>query len=458
MPSSYLADEAAATTRPAGDLSRWWDVFDDPTLENLIDLALHNSPDVEEAAARVLEARALRAAAAGELLPFVDATADYTRRRLSETLAGASSLGSGGETAGESGGGTGGAGAFSPESDLFQAGFALNWELDVFGRLRRRVQAADAELGAEVADFHAVRVALAADVGLAYVDVREFQNRLRIAGENAAIQRRSLDLARARFDNGLTTELDVAEALTALQQTLAAIPDLAEQLQQAQNRLSLLTGRVPGTADGDVGSEGRVPVPPREVAVGMPVELLRRRPDVRVAERELAAAVALIGAREADLYPRLSLAGTFGFASDEIDDLFDWDSRAFTIGPGVQWPIFRGGTLRALVAAQDAVTLQRIAAYERAVLTALREVEDALVAYARDRDRRAVLGDAVEAARRAVEISEAQYGQGLVNFDRVIDAQRTLFLAEDELARADASVTADLIRLYRALGGGWDVP
>ena len=460
MPAGYADSDASAR---AADLSTWWTNLGDETLTNLIDTAVVNSPDVVEAAGRVIEARALRAAAVGELLPFVDASADYTRRRTSETLNGASGFGTGGADVGEGGGGDvanqGGTGfTFDPESDLFQAGLALNWEIDLFGRLRRRAEAADRDLEAEAADFYAVRVALAADVGRAYVQARELQNRLRIAQSNADIQRRSLDLARARFENGLTGELDVAEALTGLQQTLATIPDLQEQLQQAKNLLSLLTGRFPGSADAVLGDEGPVPVPPREVAIGIPTDLLRRRPDILQAERELASSVAFAGARRADLYPRLNLIGTFGFASDEFGDVFDWDSRAFTIGPAIQWPIFRGGTLRALVRAQDAVTLQRAAAYERAVLTALREVEDALVAYARDRDRRRVLSDATTAARRAVELAEAQYAQGLVSFDRVIDSQRTLFLAEDELARVDASVTGDLIDLYRSVGGGWPAP
>lgn len=443
----------SVTTEPA-ELRQWWTNFDDTELTDLIDLALVNSPDLTEAAGRVLENRYLRAATVGELLPHVDADASYTRSRQSETIGDGFSGFATGEPAGDPLGGA----SFDPESDLWQAGLALNWELDVFGRLRRRVEAADRELQAELADFYAVRVALAADVGLAYVEVRELQNRLQIAQANAQTQRDSLELARARYENGLTTELDVAEAVANLQQTLAQVPALAEQLQAAKNRLSLLTGQVPGAVDRALTEVEPVPVPPEEVAVGVPIDLLRRRPDVHRAERDLAAAVARVGAAQADLYPRFTLAGSFGFASDELEDVFDWDSRTFSVGPSVTWPIFQGGTLRALVMAQDAVVLQRAAAYEQTVLTALNEVSDALTAYARDREQRLVLADAVEAARRAVELAETQYTQGLVGFDRVLDAQRTLFLAEDSLAIVDASVSADLIRLYRALGGGWDAP
>lgn len=455
LPETWRGTDApggrSVTTRPA-ELRQWWTNFGDSELTNLVDLALVNSPDLTEAAGRVLENRYRRAATVGELLPRVEADASYTRSRQSQTIGD----GFGSFATGE--GADDGLGSFDPESDLWQAGLALNWELDVFGRLRRRVEAADRDLQAELADFYAVRVALAADVGLAYVNVRELQNRLQIAQENAETQRQSLELARARYENGLTTELDVAEALANLQQTLAQIPELNSQLQAAKNSLSLLTGQVPGAVDAAVADREPVPVPPDEVAVGVPVDLLRRRPDVHRAERDLAAAVARVGAAQADLYPRFTLAGTFGFASDELEDVFDWDSRTFSVGPSVSWPIFQGGRLRALLLAQDAVVLQRASAYERTVLTALNEVSDALTAYARDRERRVVLAEAVEAARRAVELAETQYTQGLVDFDRVLVAERTLFLAEDSLAIVDANVTADLIRLYRALGGGWDAP
>ena len=463
MPDAWRGVDAPAgqgVTSDAADLSDWWMAFDDPAMVDLVKVALVNSPDLREAAGRVLEARYRRAATAGERLPQVEADASYTRSRQSETIGddGFAALGAG-STGGSAGGFAGG--GFDPESDLFQAGLSANWELDLFGRIGRRVEAADARVQSELADFYAVRVSLAAEVGLAYVDVRSLQNRLSIARQNADLQRRSLDLARARFDNGLSSELDVAEALSNLQQTLAEIPTLTSDLQAAKNRLSLLTGRLPGAVDAELESEtdaGVVPVPPTTVAVGVPTDLLRRRPDIRSAERDVAEAVASVSAARADQYPRFSLGGTFGFASDDLDQLFDWDSRTFGIGPSVSWPIFQGGTLRALVKAEDAVTLQRVAAYERSVLSAMQETSDALTAYGQSRQRQAVLGEAVAAARRAVEISDAQYRQGIIEFDRVLDAQRTQFLAEDAKALADANVSINLIGLYRALGGGWDAP
>ncbi len=444
---------AAVTDAAVGDLAAWWERFNDPQLSALVEKSLRQSPNLAEAAARVLEARYRRAAVAGERVPSVALDANYTRSRQSETIGNAAS------GLASSGAGPGGGGfSFDPETDLWSAGASLTWELDIFGRVGRRVEAADRRTEVELADFYAVQVALAADVALAYTDVRQLQNRVRIAQENGRLQRSALDLATARFDSGLTTRLDVDQAEANLRQTLARVPELAAQLQQAKNRLSLLTGQVPGAVDTAVGDEGAVPTPPDAVALGAPANLLRRRPDVIFAERELGESVATLAAARADQYPRFTLAGNFGFASDDLGDVFDWDSRTFGVGPSFTWPIFQGGTLRALAAAEGAVVQQRVAAYEQALLVALQEVADASAAFGRDRERRVELTIAVDAANRAVSLAQAQYEQGLVEFDRVLDAQQTLFAAQDALAIADAAVTANAIRLYRALGGGWDAP
>jgi len=444
-----VAGDSGAESREI-DLSDWWTRFGDDDLTRLVELAVVKSPDVVEQVARVLEARALRAAETGARLPQVEGDASYTRSRQSENLDGFAAF-AGAPGAGATGGGVG----FEPETDLWQAGGGVVWELDLFGRLARRVQAADRLLEAERFELAAVRVALAADVATTYVEVRELQNRLRIARENVAIQQNALRLARARFEGGLTTQLDVAEALASLQRTRAAVPALAESLQNAKNRLSVLTGEEPGFAESVIAEVAPVPPADLAVAVGVAAALARRRPDIRRAERELASAVASVGAREADLYPRLSLVGTFGFASGDVDDLFEWDSRTFGVGPSFNWPIFQGGTLRALVGAADARVTAAEAEYRRVVLTALQEVADALTALAQDRERRDVLAEGVEAARRAVELAEAQYADGLVDFDRVIDSQQLLFESEDALAVAEAALSRDLIALYRALGGGW---
>jgi NodT family efflux transporter outer membrane factor (OMF) lipoprotein len=432
----------AITDADPGDLSRWWSRFEDPALVELVELALSQSPDLAEAAGRLLEARFRRAAVAGERVPAIDLDAGYSRTRQSGTIGDAPVGGF----------------AIDPEADLWTAGASLTWELDVFGRIGRRVEAADRTTEAELADFYAVQVSLAAEVALAYTDGRELQNRLRIAEENARIQQSALDLARTRFEAGLTTRLDVDQAESALRQTLSRIPALKAQLQQAKNRLSLLTGRVPGAADDALAEVVPVPTPPDSIAAGAPADLLRRRPDVIRAERELGSSVASFAAARADLYPRFTLVGNFGFASDDVEDLFDWDSRVFGIGPAVDWPIFQGGTLRALASAERAVVDQRAAAYQRTILVALQEVADAAAAFARNREQRAELTLAVAAAERAVRFAQAQYEQGLVDFDRVLDTQRSLFVSQEELAVVDAAVTAEAIRLYRALGGGWDAP
>ncbi len=445
LPDSFtgVTGDAQATSRPS-DLSSWWTRFNDKQLTLAVERALLRSPDVVEAAGRVMEARALRAAENGARLPNIDTSAGYTYSRTSETLDGFSSFA-----------GSGGSVGFDPETDVWEVGAGFSWELDLFGRIARRVEAADRTLEAEMYDFVDVRVSLAAEVATAYIDARELDNRLDIALQNVELQQRSLNLATARFEGGLTTELDVAQAVANLQQTKAAVPALRASAQAARNRLSRLSGELPGYAETVLEGLADLPVPDDDLAVGVPADLLRRRPDIRRAEREFAAAVASVGAAEGDLYPRLSLAGTFGFASGDLDNVFDWDSRTFGIGPAVNWPVFQGGTLRALVGVADAQANQARAEYRRVLLTALSEVADALTSLAQDRERRVTLIDSVAAAGRAVELADAQYGDGLVDFDRVLNAQQLLFEAQDALAVAEANLVRDYVNLYRALGGGW---
>ncbi|MEM7807823.1 MAG: efflux transporter outer membrane subunit [Planctomycetota bacterium] len=452
VPQSFtgVTGDPRATSRPS-DLSQWWTRFNDERLTRLVERAIIASPDVEEAVARVMEARALRAAENGARLPQIEGNAFYSRDRISENLDGFPAGGGGGG----GGGGAGGGFAFQPETDLWQIDGGLSWEIDLFGRLSRRVEAADRTLEAELFDLVDVRVTLAAEVAVAYVDTLELSNRLDIAQQNVDLQQRSLDLAQARFEAGLTTELDVAQAVANLQQTKATVPALRASAQAARNRLSRLSGEVPGYAEFVIDDSAALPVPDDDLAVGVPADLLRRRPDIRRAERELASAVASVGAAEGDLYPRLSLVGTFGFAAGDIDNVFNWDSRTFGVGPAINWPIFQGGTLRALVGAADARVNEARAEHRRTLLLALSEVADALTNLAQDRERELTLTDSVTAARRAVELAEAQYTDGLVEFDRVLDAQSLLFSAEDALATAEANVVRDYMILYRTLGGGW---
>ncbi len=465
-----VAGDAPVTTRPA-DLYLWWHSFRDPRLASLVELAQVNSPTILKAVYRVSEARFQLAAINGERLPQIDLTADYLRSRTSENLEGFAGLAGGG-----AGGPAGGGIAFDSETDLWQTGLVASWEIDLFGRLKRRVQAAERDFEAEREDLNDLLVTLTADVARAYIEVREFSTRLRIARENVAIQERSLGLARARFENGLTGELDVAQAVADVQQTRAAIPQLVARLRAAKNRAALLAGLKPGGVDRVLGPDALtvmegdattqpatrpgdvVPVPPRSFAIGIPADLIRRRPDIRAAERRLAADTARVGARMGDLYPRLSIAGSFGFAAGDLGDLFDNDSRTFGIGPSLTLPIFEGGRLTAQVFAADAVARQSAAVYEQTVLRALNEVSDALTNYAQDIRRRDELLLSARAASRAVEIADAQYRQGLVDFDRVLRAQQVLFAVQDALATADAAVSADAIEIFRALGGGWEPP
>ena len=505
-PLTFGGAEGELGTRDARyHLQRWWEAFGDPVLAQLVGEAAAGNLDLAEAAARVLESRYDRAAASGELLPRLDLSADYARQRESGNLN--DNLG-------------GGFASIPLEDDLWRVGSEVSWEIDVFGRLRRAVEAADADFGASVEDYRSVFVALCGDVGLSYVSVREFEERVDVALANEQIQRRALELARVRFDTGLASNLELAEAETSLRQTLATLPTLRAQLRAEKNRLAVLTGRAPGAVDellagtlppvggqgvpdaeqsqptpapgaapetassggpvtlvsgGAPGSAGpgsggtgsgqaaytpprRVPEPPERVLVGVPAELLRRRPDLRRGERELAAAAARVGVAQADLYPRFSLVGNFGFSASDGGNLLEWDSRVFGIGPSVSWPVFQGGRLRSLVGSALARRNQALIAYERAVLLAYEEVANAMTDFARQRERHAELLRAEASAGDAVRTSETQYVDGLVDFNRVIDAQRTLFTVQDDRARSAGARTRALVRLYRALGGGWPVP
>jgi NodT family efflux transporter outer membrane factor (OMF) lipoprotein len=299
-------------------------------------------------------------------------------------------------------------------------------------------------------------ISLYANVALTYLDIRTYQARLIAAQSNIDSQRSVLALTRSRFRHGLATDLDVAQAERVLAGTEAEVPPLKIGLSQAVNALAVLLGQPPGQMHAELTVVKPIPLPPEKVTVGVPANLLRQRPDVRRAERQLAAQTARIGVVTADLYPSFSLAGTLGFESIDSGDLFDIDSRVGTFGPSLRWQIFSGGRIRQRIKAQDARTRQTLFGYEQSVLNALREVENALVAYVEDRSRLAALERSVTAARRSVKLATDLYKQGLVDFQQVLDAQRDQFSFENQFAAARGNSAANFVRLYAALGGGWD--
>lgn len=423
------------------ELGRWWTALGDPLLDSLVERAVQTNLDLREASARVREARALRGVAESGLYPTVDATGSYTRERFSENS-----------------GDQGGFGTRTGEGmDLFAVGFDAAWEIDVFGRVAREVEAADAQLAAAGEDWRDVLVSLLAEVAREYTDVRSFQNRLGIAESNVKAQADTLVLVNSRFEAGITSELDVAQAKANLEQTRSQIPLLSAQVRQAMHRLEVLLGQRPGSlAEELAANEGVIPTPPETIAVGLPSELLRRRPDIRRAERDIAAETARIGVATSDLFPRIMLTGSAGLQSSQIGTLPAGDSFAWAVGPSVRWNIFSAGRIQNNIEAQTARQEQALARYERTVLTAFQDVENSLVGYSREQVRLRSLSDAVASQQRAVQLAEELYTRGLTDFQNVLDAQRQLYSLQDLLAESERNVTGNVIALYKALGGGWE--
>lgn len=427
---------ATTTDAAAAPADRWWETFHDPELDGLVRRALVSSPDLAIAAQRVREARAGLQFAAGGELPQAGVDAgkmEYRRTGPLNTI-------------------------YRGSYATYQAGFDASWELDLWGGARRAVEAAGAALQASEEDDRGARLALAAEVARDYVDLRATQRRLAIARTNLDLQERTLALTRQRLHAGVAGELDVfrAEALAA--NTRASLPLLEDGINQLIHRLGVLLGDEPEALVGELAAAEPIPTPPARVAVGLPADLLRRRPDVRAAERSLAAATAGIGVAKAQLYPHLGLAGTLGFVGTGTVGLFDYSSRYFSLGPGLHWSIFNAGRVRAQVEAASARSEEAYAAYRKVVLGALADADNALGAFDAEQRRHGALVDAAGAARQSVATASELYRQGVTDFLSVIDAERSLAAADDNLAQSDRAVSTDLIALYKSLGGGGPVP
>jgi NodT family efflux transporter outer membrane factor (OMF) lipoprotein len=419
-----------------GITTAWWTAFDDQLLTSLIVRTVRSNLALQQAEARVREARALRRIAAADLWPQVDASGSYARERTSKN--------------GPS------AGAPGKTFDLFQAGFDANWEVDVFGGNRRAVEAAEASVEAAENDRNAVLVSLMAEVGLEYVTYRSLQQRIALTNGNLAAQQATLDLTRRLFDAGLAPELDVQRAAAQVATTASTIPLLEQQAAQAMHVLGVLVGQPPMTLQPELAAVGPIPRPPVQVAVGLPSELLLRRPDVARSERQLAAQTAEIGVATRDLFPRFFISGAASLQSVRGSDFFDWQSRLLSLGPSVSWPIFEGGRIRANIALQTATQHELLAAYEGVVLQAFQDVEDALVGFSHEQATRAQLEDAVRANERAADLARKAYAQGLTDFLTVLVAEQSVFTSQDSLAQTERDVALQLVALYKAVGGGWD--
>lgn len=433
-PAQWSAELRAGVSASQSDpqaLARWWTVLDDPLLASLVERSLQGNLDLRQAQARVREARARRGIATADRFPTITSGGAATRTRGSE----------------ETGPGF--------TSELYSAGFDASWELDIFGGKRRATQAAQAELEASVEDARDVLVTLLAEVALNYVEVRSFQTRLSLAEENLRSQSETYDITRWRRQAGLTTQLDVERARFNLEQTRAQIPVLQTGLAQARNRLAVLLGQPPGVLAAELTEPQAIPSARVELAIGVPADVLRRRPDVRRAERQLAAQTAQVGVASAARYPTFTLLGSIGLEALTPGRLLTSTAATSLVGGTVDWTLFDAGRIRQNIQVQTALQEQALIGYEAAVLGALQEVEDVLVAYAEEQSRRAALRQAVDSAKIAAELANQQYAAGLIDFQSVLDAQRSLLSLQDQLATSEGEVTSNLIRLYKALGGGW---
>jgi len=423
-----LADEPVDQT----NLSRWWRHLDDPLLSKLIDQAVAGNLDLKEARARVREARARRGIAEAGLFPYLNASGELMRIKGSR----------------ETGAGT--------ERNLHATGFDAGWEVDIFGGVRRSVEATDAELQASQASLRDVLITLTAEVALNYVEMRTYQARLTTAAENLKEQEAMHNLIRQRFEAALSDALSLEQSRYNVENTRSQIPSFRSGLEASQNRLAVLLGKEPGQLRGELTPFAPIPVTPLRVAVGIPANCIRRRPDVSRAERELAARTARIGVATAELYPKFSLLGSIGLEALDIGGLASSDGLTYSIGPRFSWRLFHGGAIRQNIQVQTALQEQALIRYESTILGALEEVENALRAYAEEQNRRKALKAASQAAQNAVSLAEEKYRAGLIGFYDVLDAQRSLRSFEDQLALSEGSVTANLISLYKALGGGWE--
>jgi NodT family efflux transporter outer membrane factor (OMF) lipoprotein len=420
------------------DLSRWWKVFDDPALDALICEAYHQNLTLREAGFRVLEARAQLAIIKGEIFPQSQtATGDYSRAASSHKTA---------------------SGQFNtnPYINQYDLGFNLNWELDFWGRFRRAIESSEANLDASVENYDDVLVTLLGDVAADYVQMRTLEKRIEYLKANVKLQQETLTITQARLKGGTTSELDPLQARSTLEQTQAQIPEFEIQLRETVNALCILMGMPPEDIRARLGS-GPIPTTPADVAVGIPAELLRRRPDVRRAERLAAVQSALIGVAQSEYYPAISVNGSFGYSAQEFPDLFSSSAFRGSAGPSFQWNILNYGRILNNVRLQDAKFQELVAAYQQTVLSAGQEVENGLVTFLRAQKRAALQNASVEDAERAVKIVLVQYEAGSIDFTRVTQLEQFLVQQQDVLTQAQGEIANGLIQVYRALGGGWQI-
>jgi NodT family efflux transporter outer membrane factor (OMF) lipoprotein len=421
--------QASVVVQQPVRIERWWANFHDRELDSLIQRAVAANLDLQAATERIRQARATVDVVRGGLLPAANASGSYAH---------------------------GGSGP-SQTYDLWQAGLDASWELDIFGGTRRAVESARASFQAAIEDRRDVLVTLLGEVATDYIQLREYQQEIAIDEQNLQVQIHSVQVTRNKRKLGTGTELDVVQAQSIVATSRADLETLQAEAQQTIYAMSFLLGLPPAALDKPLTAPGVIPQPPPVVEVGVPSELLRRRPDIRRAERQVAAATAQIGVATADLFPKFFLTGDFNLQASNFSGLANWNNRSWSIGPSMTWPIFAGGQIRANIRVQNALQAQALTAYKTTILAALQEVQNAMVGYARQQRRREALGEAVTANQRAVVLATQRYNQGLTDFLSVLDAERSLFSSQSALVQSNGTVATDAVALYKTLGGGWEV-
>ena len=428
-----FANAEAATFSSQEAQAAFWRQFDDDTLNTLVAEALSANHDLRIALGRLTEARALRRQSLYDFAPTVTASGTHQTQKFPKVETG-----------------------FPYTASYYDASFDAFWELDLFGRVRRNVEASTADLQGEEASLRDAQVSVIAEVARTYFELRGEQARLEVARRNVVNQQETLRLTNARLDAGRGTELDTSRARAQLSTTLSTIDPLEAAVSRSIHRLSVLIGREPNALQSTLSAPRDLPPLPQTVAVGDPAALLRRRPDIRVAERQLAASNARIGVAVGDLFPKVTFVGSVGLDAANLSGLGSAGSHAYTIGPGISWAAFDLGRVRAQVAAQRARTDTALAQYQQTVLRALEETENALVTHARTRDELLHAADAAEASSTAARLARTRYEGGAVDFLEVLDAERTQLEAEDHLAQSRADAATSLVAVYKALGGSWE--
>jgi NodT family efflux transporter outer membrane factor (OMF) lipoprotein len=430
-------DNSRVTRQPAAQ-TEWWKIFDDPVLNSLVDKAYQQNLTLQSAGLRILQARAQLGVAVSGLYPQLQQVgASYTN--VEQSLNGLLPV------------------ERDRNFDFYQTGFDVGWELDLWGKFRRSIEASNRNVHATIAAYDDFLISLVAEVARTYVSIRSLDQRLKLARENVRIQERTLQITDVRFRAGVVTGLDVAQARALLRDTQSLIPSLEASITQAKNALSVLLGQPPDQLPTELSEPADIPSVPSEVAVGLPAELMRQRPDIQLAEFQLAAQSARIGVATADLYPHFSLMGSIGTQSTEFSRLFDRQSGAWLAGPSFSWDIFNYGRIRNRVRTEDARFQELVANYRNTVLRAAQEVEDSIAAYLRGQEQVAFLAESVSAAKRSTDLSLIQYRDGAVDFIRVLDSERFLVQQQDNLAAAQGNVVINLVSLYKGLGGGWQI-